>query len=291
LKAPLFDYARPGSLAEVFDLMERHGDEAKLLAGGQTLMATLNMRLSQPGILVDITGLAAEAALTGIHVRDGVVSIGALVKHREIERSDVVAEQVPLLAQAVPHVAHIAIRNAGTFGGSIAFADPAAEYPAVAVALDAIIVLVSRSGERRVPARQFFKALYETELQPGELVARGEFAAQKPGYRSVFMELARRHGDYAIVGVASHAKVTGGVLSDVSLAYLGVGGIPVLARQAMAALEGQTYCAELAGAAQRALAGDLDPTGDLYSSSATKMHLARVLTGRAVAALVQGAQT
>ncbi|HEX4325225.1 MAG TPA: xanthine dehydrogenase family protein subunit M [Burkholderiales bacterium] len=288
MKAPAFDYARPASLAEVFDLLEQHGDEAKLLAGGQTLMATLNMRLSQPGILIDITGLN-EPALTGIRSDGGLLSIGALVRHREIERSEAVAAQVPLLAQAVPHVAHIAIRNAGTFGGSVAFADPAAEYPACLVALDATIVLVSRAGERKVAARDFFKALYETELRPSELVARGEIAVQKPGYRSVFMELARRHGDYAIVGIAAHGKVAGGVLSDVSLAYLGVGGIPVLARQAMAALEGQAYSTDLVGAAQRALAGDLDPAADLYSSGATKMHLARVLTGRALAALAEGA--
>lgn len=285
MKAPAFDYAKPASLAAAFDLLERHGDEAKLLAGGQTLMATLNMRLSQPGILVDITGLSGDKSLAGIRLEDGKLVIGALTKHREIERSPLVAEHVPLLAQAVPHVAHIAIRNSGTFGGSIAFADPAAEYPVCAVALDATLVLVSRQGERKVPARQFFKALYETDLKPGELVARAEFPIQAPGYRSVFLELARRHGDYAITGVAAHAKVVGGVLSDVRLAYLGMGGIPMLARKAMAAVEGKPYSPEVVGAAQGALAGELDPTADLYSSAATKLHLARVLTGRALASL------
>jgi carbon-monoxide dehydrogenase medium subunit len=289
VKAPAFDYAKPRTLSEVFDLLERHGDEAKLLAGGQTLMATLNMRLSQPEILIDITGLAGEAALSGIRSENGVVSVGALARHREIERSSVIAAQVPMLAQAVPHIAHIAIRNVGTFGGSMAFADPAAEYPVCAVALDASLVLVSRQGERRVSARQFFKALYETDLKPGEMVARGEFPALKPGYRSIFMELARRHGDYAIVGIAAHAAVAGGVLSDVSLAYLGMGGIPMLARNAMAEMEGKAYTLETVGAAQRALAGELDPSADLYSSAATKLHLARVLTGRALAALVEGA--
>lgn len=289
MKAPAFDYAKPRTLAELFDLMDRHGDEAKLLAGGQTLMATLNMRLSQPGILIDITGLAAVPALSGIRTEGGKVSIGALVRHREIEKSSLITQQVPLLAQAVPHVAHIAIRNAGTFGGSIAFADPAAEYPTCAVALNADIVLVSRQGERKVPARKFFKALYETDMQPGELVARGEFPAQQPGYRSVFMELARRHGDYAIVGVAAHAKVEGGKLSDVSLAYLGMGSIPMLATQAMAALEGRAYAPDTVAAAQNALAAELEPNADLYSSAATKLHLARVLTGRALAALVEGA--
>jgi len=287
VKAPQFDYAKPASLAEAFDLLERHGDEAKLLAGGQTLMATLNMRLSQPGILIDITGLANLAALSGIRAEAGRVSVGALTTHRQIERSELIAQQVTMLAQAVPHIAHIAIRNVGTFGGSIAFADPAAEYPVCAVALNADIVLVSRQGERRVPARQFFKALYETDLKPGEMVARAEFNAQPPGYRSVFMELARRHGDYAIVGVAAHAKVTGNLLSDVSLAYLGMGGIPMLARKAMAALEGKAYAPDTVAAAQAALAGELDPSDDLYSTTATKLHLARVLTGRALAALTQ----
>jgi len=285
VKAPAFDYVKPKSLAETFDLIERHGDEARLLAGGQTLMATLNMRLSQPGILIDITGLAGEAALNGIREEGGVVRIGALAKHREIERSEQIAKSVPMLAQAVPHIAHIAIRNAGTFGGSIAFADPAAEYPVCAVALNADIVLMSKQGERKVSARQFFKALYETDMRPGELVARGEFVAQKPGYRSVFMELARRHGDYAIVGVAAHAKVDGGRLSDVSLAYLGMGGIPMLAKSAMTALEGKPYAPNTVAAAQNALAAELEPNADLYSSAATKLHLARVLTGRALAAL------
>ena len=288
MKAPAFDYAKPKSLTEAFDLMERHGDEAKLLAGGQTLMATLNMRLSQPSLLIDITGLAGTSGLSGIREQGGVVSIGALTRHREIERSGVIAGQVPLLSQAVPHIAHVAIRNSGTFGGSIAFADPAAEYPVCAVALDAQIVVASKSGERRVPARTFFKALYETDLKPGEMVVRGEFPVQGPGYRSVFMELARRHGAYAIVGVAIHAKVAKGMLSDLSLAYLGMGPIPMLARQAMAALEGKAYSAETVAVAQQALAGELDPTGDLYSTAATKLHLARVLTGRALAALAQG---
>jgi carbon-monoxide dehydrogenase medium subunit len=286
LKAPAFDYAKPASLTEVFDLLDQHGDEARLLAGGQTLMATLNMRLSQPGILIDITGLGGDPLLSGIRIENGVLSIGALARHRELERSELVATHAPLLAQAIPHIAHVAIRNSGTFGGSIAFADPAAEYPACALALDASFVLVSRAGERRVKAREFFKALYETDLRPGEMVARGEFPIIKPGYRSVFMELARRHGDYAIVGVAVHAKVEAGTLSDVSLAFLGMGSVPLLARGAMAALEGNAFSTEVAGAAQRALEGDLDPTGDLYSTPATKMHLARVLTGRALGALV-----
>lgn len=282
MKAPSFAYAKPSSLAAVFALLEQHGEAARILAGGQSLLPSLNMRLSAPELLVDITGLPGLAAIT---VDGGVVRIGALVTHTEIARSREIAQHVPLLAQAVPHVAHVAIRNMGTFGGSIAMADPAAEYPACAVALDAVLVLASQRGERRVRAREFFRGLYETALAPDEVLVAGEFIAQPAGYRSSFLELARRHGDYAIVGVAAHAKVAAGRFADARLAFLGTGAAPVLARAAAARLENQPCTPQIVAAAQEALAQDLDPPADLYSSSATKLHLARVLTGRALAAL------
>jgi carbon-monoxide dehydrogenase medium subunit len=282
LKAPSFAYARPRSLAEVFDLLEAHGDGAKILAGGQSLLASLNMRLSSPDVLVDITGVAG---LAGITVQSDVVRIGALTRHVEIERSPEIARHVPLLAQAVPHIAHVAIRNAGTFGGSVALADPAAEYPACTLALGGTLVVAGRKGERRVAARDFFRGLYDTALQPGEIVVAGEFPI-RTGYRSAFLELARRHGDYAIVGVAAHARVDAGKVSDLRLAFLGAGDRPMLAAQAAAAVEGRAPTAEVVKAAQDAIARDLDPPADLYTSSATKLHLARVLTGRALAALV-----
>jgi carbon-monoxide dehydrogenase medium subunit len=282
LKAPSFAYARPRSLAEVFDLLEAHGDGAKILAGGQSLLASLNMRLSSPDVLVDITGVAG---LAGITVQSDVVRIGALTRHVEIERSPEIARHVPLLAQAVPHIAHVAIRNAGTFGGSVALADPAAEYPACALALGGTLVVAGRKGERRVAARDFFRGLYDTALQPGEIVVAGEFPI-RTGYRSAFLELARRHGDYAIVGVAAHARVDAGRISDLRLAFLGAGDRPMLAAQAAAAVEGRAPSADVVKAAQDAIARDLDPPADLYTSSATKLHLARVLAGRALAALV-----
>jgi carbon-monoxide dehydrogenase medium subunit len=282
LKAPSFAYVRPRSLAEVFDLLEAHGDGAKILAGGQSLLASLNMRLSSPDVLVDITGVAG---LAGITVQSDVVRIGALTRHVEIERSPEIARHVPLLAQAVPHIAHVAIRNAGTFGGSVALADPAAEYPACALALGGTLVVAGRKGERRVAARDFFRGLYDTALQPGEIVVAGEFPI-RTGYRSAFLELARRHGDYAIVGVAAHARVDAGRISDLRLAFLGAGDRPMLAAQAAAAVEGRAPSADVVKAAQDAIARDLDPPADLYTSSATKLHLARVLTGRALAALV-----
>jgi carbon-monoxide dehydrogenase medium subunit len=282
VKAPSFAYAKPAALAEVFDLLERHGDGAKLLAGGQSLIPSLNMRLSSPSILVDITGVAG---LAGIKVDGDTVRIGALTTHAEIERSPEIARRLPLLAQAVKQVGHVAIRNVGTFGGSIAAADPAAEYPAVCVALDATFVAASRKGERRVPARRFFKGIYATDLEPGEVLVAGELKAIGAGYRSAFLELARRVGDYAIVGVAAHAKAGGGKLTDVRLAFLGTGDRPLLAANAAAAVEGRAYGPEVVKAAQDALGKDLAPPADLYHSSATKLHLARVLAARALAAL------
>lgn len=282
MKAPPFAYTRANSLAEVFDLLARHGDGAKLLAGGQSLIATLNMRLSAPQLLIDISRLTE---LAGIQVRDGTVRIGALTTHAEIEHSAEIRKHLLLLAQAAPHIAHAAIRNVGTFGGSIALADPAAEWPACCVALDAQFVIAGKAGTRRVAARDFFKGLYATALQPDEVLTQVEIAVPGPDYRSAFVELAQRRGDYAIVGLAAIAKHARGIFSDLRLAFLGVGPAPVLARTAMAAVEGKRASADTIAAATKALAKDLDPGPDLYSSAATKMHLARALTGRALAAL------
>jgi carbon-monoxide dehydrogenase medium subunit len=282
VKAPSFAYARPRSLDETFALLERHGDEAKLLAGGQTLLATLNMRLASPALLVDIGGLPG---LAGIAAQGKALRIGALTRHREIERSPEVAKHVPLLAQAAPHIAHVAVRNVGTLGGSLAHADPAAEWPACCVALDAEIVIASKAGERRVKGRQFFKGLFETALAPGELIAAVEFPILGAGYRSAFLELARRHGDYAIVGVAAAAKASGGALADLRLAFIGGGPTPMLAKHAMAAVEGKQPASDVVAAAQAALDRDLAPTGDLNGSPATKLHLARVLCARALTQL------
>lgn len=284
MKAPPFAYARARSLAEVFDLLARHGDSAKLLAGGQSLLATLNMRLSSPELLIDISRLGD---LSGIQIRDGVVRIGALTTHAEIERSPEIRKRLPLLAQAAPHIAHPAIRNVGTIGGSLALADPAAEWPACCVALDAHFVIARKSGTRRVAARDFFKGLYATALRPTEVLTHVEIRVPGPEYRSAFVELAQRRGDYAIVGLAAQAKRARGILSDVRLAYLGVGTGPLLARKAMAAIEGKAASPDVIAAASKTLAQDLDPGPDLYSSAATKLQLARVLTGRALAALAQ----
>lgn len=278
MKAPAFAYARPACLDEAFELLERYGDEARILAGGQSLIPALNMRLAAPRVLIDINGLPG---LSGIRVADGAITIGALTRHRMIETSPEVARQLPLLAQAMPHVAHAAIRNRGTFGGSIAFADPAAELPACCVALGTQLVIARRGAKRRVSAREFFKGLYETDLRPGELLIAGEFAPLVPGYRSAFQEFARRHGDYPIAGLAAHARLAGGTVSDAKLVFFGVGATPVLAQSAAQALEGRPIPDAIA-AAQAVLHRDFEPRGDIHNSALMRLHLARVLLRRVI---------
>lgn len=282
MKAPAFAYARTSSLDEAYALLDAHRDRAKVLAGGQSLMPALNMRLASPDLLVDIN---AVPGLDTIARLGDTLRIGALTRHRTIERSAAVRETLPLLAQAMPHIAHVAIRNSGTIGGSLAYADPAAELPAVAVALDATIIVGSSAGERRIPARTFFRALFETALGPTELILAIEFPLA-PGYRSDFSELARRHGDYAIVGLAMHARVTGKRLDDARLAFLGAGATPRLAHSAATALTGRDCDADCIEGVVRALADDLDPLPDLYHQRETKLHLAGVLLRRAIARLI-----
>ena len=263
MKAASFAYAKPRSLDEALELLGRPG--AKVLAGGQSLIPSLNMRLSSPELLVDI---GAIAELRGMQVNASTVRIGALTTHAEIEASEQVRAHVPLLADAAGQIAHPAIRNRGTLGGSLALADPAAEYPACALALDATRVGRGQSGERRVKAGSFFKGLFDTDLKPDELLAAVEIPT---GGQSVFLELARRQGDYASAGLAAHRRN-----GEVRLAFFAVGATPILATHAAAAAR------KSADAAQQALGQDLDPPADLYHSGATKLHLARVLLGRAL---------
>jgi aerobic carbon-monoxide dehydrogenase medium subunit len=258
LKAPSFAYAKPRTLAEALELLARHGEGARILAGGQSLIPSLNMRLSSPEILIDITGLPG---LNEIKNNGKSVRVGALVTHSQLEKSPEIQKHVPLLAQAVPHIAHAAIRNRGTLGGSLALADPAAEYPAVAVALQATIVITGSKGERPVKAEDFFKGLFETDLKQGEILTAVEFPT---GGKSAFLELTRRHGDYAIIGLAVHES---------RFVFFNAGPTPVFAKQASA-------CRNLKDALS-ALKKELSPPADLYNTSATKLHLAGVLLERA----------
>lgn len=282
MKAPSFDYVKPATLGEVFSLLQEHGDAARIIAGGQTLLATLNMRLSEPKLLIDINGVRG---LSGISLQENCVRIGAMTRHSEIEESHLIAAQMPLLAMTAPHVAHKAIRNKGTLGGSIAFADPAAEWPCCAVALDAVIVMASQRGLRRVKAGDFFQELYTTDMAPDELIVACEFPLQPATTVCAFEELARRHGDYAIVGLAAVAQAKGSTLSNLRLVFLGAGNVPVRAKSVERVLEGKSLDAELLKQAQAALALELAPTADLYNSAEMKHHLAKVLLTRALAKL------
>jgi len=265
MKAPRFAYARPASIAEALALLQKHGDDARVLAGGQSLVPMLNFRVAAPKVLVDINRIGA---LAGIKVTKTHVRIGALTRHVELERSTDVAKHLPLVASAMPHIAHPAIRNRGTFGGSCALADPAAELPACAIALGATFVVAGKKGERRIAAEDFFKGLYATALKPGELLVAAEFPLPEPGYASAFGELARRHGDYAMVGVAAH-----GSTKSVRAAFFGVGDRPV-------ALESENV-----GGILSKLDTGLEPRADLHASAAMKLHLAKVLAGRVLGEL------
>jgi carbon-monoxide dehydrogenase medium subunit len=278
LKPAAFAYARARSLDHAITLLGEHQGEAKLLAGGQSLIATLNMRLSSPSLLVDINGLAG---LDGVSVKDSMVEIGALTRHATLERSAEIARHAPLIARAMPQIAHPAIRNRGTIGGSLAYADPAAELPACLVALDGEVDIVGPQGKRSVKAEDFFTGLFETALGSHDVLSAVRFPAAAADTRVGFAELARRHGDYAIVGLAAVAKADRKTLTDVRLVYFGVGATALRARKAEDALGGSIDDA--------VSALDLDPSDDIQATGAVKKHLAAVLLRRVAAQLMGGA--
>jgi len=268
-------YLRASNLGELWAALSEHGPAAQIMAGGQTLLATLAFRLSEPGVLVDITRIAE---LRGIGVTGQTLRIGALTRHAELGRDALVRQHAPLLTEAVPLIAHPAIRNRGTIGGSLAYADPAAELPACIVALGATVVAASAEGERRIPAEAFFTDLLQTALQPGEIISAIEIPIASRV--SAIQEVARRSGDYAMAGLAAALRLEAGCVVAPRLVYFGVGNGPVLALRANAALEGRMLDAASISAAQAALAEDLDPPQDLHGPPEMKRHLARVLTSR-----------
>jgi carbon-monoxide dehydrogenase medium subunit len=287
MKAPKFSYVRPETLDQALQLLAEHGEDARVLAGGQSLMPVLNMRLSHPRVLIDINRIEA---LTGISLRNGSVRIGALARHAEVLESPIVARHLPLIAEAMPQVAHVAVRNRGTFGGSIALADPSAELPACILALGASIVLASTRGRRTVAAGDFFHGLYETARAADELLVEVLVPEQRRDDVSVFMELSRRHGDFAIAGLACCARIEREALHDARLVYFGSEVKPTLAKRAMAAVEGKPWSQAVSEAACAALADDLDPIDNTFGRPATKLHLQRVLTQRALAKAMERAR-
>lgn len=276
MKPAPFAYRKARSLDEAVALLGEHSD-ARLLAGGQSLIATLNMRLSAPSVLIDINGIGG---LDTIENKNGTIEIGALVRHVRAEHSETIAKLVPLIARAMPHIGHAAIRNRGTLGGSIAFADPAAELPACLLALDGEVEATGPEGKRTIKVTDFFKGLFETALAPQEMLTAIRVPAAGSDTRTGFAELARRHGDYAIVGLAATARGNGKGLKDVRLAYFGVGDTPVRPRKSESALESGDVDAAVA-------ALDLEPHDDVQATAATKKHLAGVLLRRVAAQLME----
>ncbi len=276
MKPAPFGYAKATSVEHAIALLGQYAD-ARILAGGQSLIATLNMRLSAPKLLIDINGLDE---LGRIAVVGDWLEIGALVRHAEAERSPEIARHAPLIALALPHIAHPAIRNRGTIGGSLAYADPAAELPACLLALGGELVVAGKGGTRIIGADDFFTGLFETALAPGDVLTMVRVPLARADSRCAFAELARRHGDYALVGLAAAARHDRTGLRDVRLASFGVGATAVRARTAEAAIVGGTDPVP-------ALARDLAPEGDVQVSAAAKRHLAGVLLRRVLAQLME----
>jgi aerobic carbon-monoxide dehydrogenase medium subunit len=277
LKPAPFAYAKARSVAHAIELLV--DDDARLLAGGQSLIATLNMRLSHPALLVDINGVGG---LDRIELNNGHIEIGALVRHAQAERSPELARRAPLIALAMPHIGHPAIRNRGTIGGSVAFADPAAELPACVLALGGELTIAGPQGSRVVKADDFFKGLFETALTARDVLTAIRIPAASADTRVGFAEFARRHGDYAMVGLAACARADGQRLRDLRLAYFGVASTPVRAHHAEQALTERDI-----DAAVHALAQDLNPPDDVQASGAVKTHLAGVLLRRVARQLDQ----
>jgi aerobic carbon-monoxide dehydrogenase medium subunit len=283
MKAAAFAYARATSVSNALDLLVAHGEGAKVLSGGQSLMPAMNLRLISPELIVDI-GEIAE--LRGIGVTGDVVRIGALTRHVDLLRSPEIAAHAPLLTEAIAYIAHPAIRNRGTIGGSLAHADPASELPACMLALNATIIVRGQAGERRIAAKDFFTGIYETALSAQELLVAVELPAVRKNSVHFFHECARRHGDYAIAGLAAQAIVEGDLIADLRLVFFAVGDRPILAKAADKLVKTAITPAILSEASA-ALGAELDPHDDQQASASMRRHLAKVLLARCVSALLR----
>ncbi len=286
MKPAPFKYVKASSLAQALSLKAEHGDDARFLAGGQSLIPAMNFRLARPSVLIDINGLSELAGCSG--AGGGQVRLGALTRYRALERDDDFLKACPLFADALPHIAHPQIRNRGTVGGNLSHADPASELPAVAVAMGARLHLQSASGEREVDASDFFVGLLTTDVQPDEMLVDISLPLQKPRSGACFMEVARRRGDFALAGVA--AIVTLDVerrCSEVRLGLCGVGETPVDASRAAEALIGETFSDRAVEVVAAAVQHMIEPAGNVHATADYQRHVAGVLTSRALRAAYQ----
>ena len=279
MKAAPFAYYTPDSLDEALALRAEHADDSAVLAGGQSLVPLLNLRLALPAAVID---LGAVGELTGIRTERGGVTVGSMTRQRALEHSSDVAERFPLVRQALGHVGHPAIRNRGTFGGSLAHADPAAELPAVALLLDAQLVAQSVRGRRTIAAEEFFRGYLSTALEPDELLVEISLPAAPSGAAYGFAETARRHGDFALAGAAVLVQLDGdGVIADARVAFFGADARPVRPRAVERGLVGRRPDEATFREAAEAAAAELEPTSDGHASAAYRKRVAAVMARRA----------
>jgi CO/xanthine dehydrogenase FAD-binding subunit len=281
MKPAPFEYYRPRTLDEALSLLAEHGSDAKPLAGGQSLIPAMNFRLATPSVLVDLNGLTELS-----YVQDGTgeLRVGGMTRQRAVEQSPLVGQRFPLIAETMPHIAHPAIRNRGTIGGSLAHADPAAELPAVMVALNATFTVADKAESRAIRASEFFVGLFSTALQPGELLTGISIPPAQKRSGFAFQEISRRHGDFALVGVAVSVRLdASGRCEDARIALLSVGDRPILAGEASRSLMGHAPSTEsIRAAADSAATKDIDPPSDIHASAKYRRQLANVLTRRAL---------
>lgn len=280
LKMPRFEYHEPDTIDEALALLAEHGDEAKVLAGGQSLIPLLAMRLARPTQVIDINDVAG---LGEIEERGDRVVFGATVRERAAERSSVVQSRLPLLAEALPFIGHAAIRTRGTIGGTVAHADASAEIPCVVAALDGEVLVRSASGERVIAAADFFQGHFTTALADEECVVEVRVPVPDPSAGFAFQEIARRHGDFALVGVAAMLTLdAGGLIADSRISLMGVADVPYRARAAEAALVGSAPSTESFATAAQAAVADIRPATDVHGSAAYRTQLATVIVRRAL---------
>ncbi|HEX6988215.1 MAG TPA: xanthine dehydrogenase family protein subunit M [Bacillota bacterium] len=282
MKPPRFRYFAPTSVDEAVALLSAHADAAKVLAGGQSLVPMLNMRLARPEVIVDINRVEG---LGHIEVRDGELVIGALARQRAVEKSAEVARRLPVLREAVGYVGHVQIRNRGTVTGSIIHADPSAELPAVLALVDGSVRVQGPSGTRDIPWRELFLTYFTTTLAADEVAVEARFPLPPEGAGWAFLEVARRHGDFALVGVAAQVTVDeAGRCGEARLALTGVGGTPIRPERAEALLAGHALEDDVLAAVADAVRESIEPDSDIHASADYRRHVAGVLTGRALRA-------
>jgi aerobic carbon-monoxide dehydrogenase medium subunit len=281
MKPAAFEYYAPLELQETLNLLDRYGDEAKILAGGQSLMPLINLRLARPGVIIDINCLRNLDAISS--APDGGLTIGALARQRTLERSTMIQEQNPMLAAAMPLIGHFQIRNRGTIGGSLVHADPAAELPAVSLLLGGEFLLRSKSGGRLVAAADFFLGYLATACRPGELLTEIHLPKWHPDEAWAVVEIARRKGDFALAGVALRAALDGaGTLQNARIVMFGVGGKPQRMEHGEALLNGRRIDEALLGELSRVVTEELDPDSDVHASAAYRKEVGGVLVRRAL---------